>query len=433
MDNSISPKTKIANKALKLRLYPSTEQYQYFLKCFGCERFVYNYYLNEKNEFYNVNIKPLGNDKKARSVVWKCFEETPLKELKTKYPWLKEADSQGIANAYMNLKGAYQKFYSGLAKLPKFHSKKSKNSFKNSMMKQNCLDWNEHTVEVPKIGKISFRNRDVPKWYKNKMKVCSLTFSKTCSNNIYVSILFEVRIEAVKKHFNSENQAIGLDFDCDDMYINSNGKSALKDFGFKKQKQEHLKTLSHLQRQYARKIKGSKNKEKARIKLALYEEHIANCRKDWIEKETKRLTDSYQLIGLENLSIQGMMKGSKNAKNYQDISWSSFMSKLQQKAEYKNCQVIKIDKFFASSQICSCCGYKNPIVQKKHLERWTCPNCGKEHQRDENASINIKNEAIRVLREAEESEEKSSTKKLKMSKDTHSVLPIESLANLALA
>lgn len=104
------------------------------------------------------------------------------------------------------------------------------------------------------------------------------------------------------------------------MYIDSNGKSALKDFGFKKQKQEHLKELSHLQRQYARKVKGSKNKEKARIKLAKFEEYIANCRKDWIEKETKRLTDNYQLIGLENLSIQGMMKGSKNAKNYQDIS-----------------------------------------------------------------------------------------------------------------
>lgn len=433
MSNSISPKTKIVNKALKLRLYPNQEQYQYFLKNFGCERFVYNFYLNEKNEFYNINIKPLGNDKKARNAIWKCFEETPLKVLKEKNPWLKEADSQGIANAYMNLRGAYQKFYSGLAKLPKFHSRKSKNSYKNSMMKQNCLNWNNHAIEVPKIGKVEFRNRQVPKWYKNRSKVCSLTFSKNASGNIYVSMLFEVRVLEVEKKFNDENQAIGLDFDCDDMYIDSNGKSALKDFGFKKQKQEHLKELSHLQRQYARKIKGSKNREKVRIKLAKFEEHIANCRKDWIEKETKRLTDKYQLIGLENLSIQGMMKGSKNAKNYQDISWSSFVSKLEQKAQDKNCQVVKIDKFFASSQICSCCGFKNPIVQKKHLERWICPNCGKEHQRDENAAKNIAAESIRVLREAQESEEKSFSKTKKMSNDTHSVLSVEKLANLALA
>ena len=352
----------ISNKALKLKLNPNPSQYSFFLKFFGCERFVYNFYLNEKNQFYEKEIKPLGNDKKARNVVWKTFEETPLADLKKQYPFLKEADSQGIANAYMNLRVAYQKFYSGFAKLPKFHSRKTKNSYKNSMMKQNCLNWNEHTLEVPKIGKVSFYNSKAPKWYKNRNKVCSLTFSKTPANDIYVSILFEVRVNPQKKEFNDENQAIGLDFDCDDMYIDSNGKSALKDSGFKKQKQLHLQKLSHLQRQFVRKCKKSKNQEKARIKLARFEEHIANCRKDWIEKETLRLVNSYQLIGVENLSIQGMMKGSRNAKNYQDIAWSTFVSKLEQKSQFINCQVIKVNKLFASSQICSCCGFKNPDV-----------------------------------------------------------------------
>ena len=423
----------ISNKALKLKLNPNSSQYSLFLKFFGCERFVYNFYLNEKNQFYEKEIKPLGSDKKARNAVWKTFEETPLSDLKKQYPFLKEADSQGIANAYMNLRTAYQKFYSGLAKLPKFHSRKSKNSYKNSMMKQNCLNWNEHYIEVPKIGKVSFYNSKVPKWYKNKNKVCSLTFSKTPTNDIYVSILFEVRVELQKKHFDSENQAIGLDFDCDDMYINSDGKSALKDFGFKKQKQLHLQKLSHLQRQLLQKCKNSKNWEKARIKLARFEEYIANCRKDWIEKETLRLVNSYQLIGVENLSIQGMMKGSRNAKNYQDISWSTFVSKLEQKSQFRNCQIVKVDKFFASSQICSCCGFKNPDVQKLHLQNWKCPHCGQEHQRDENAAVNIKTEAIRVLREAEENQEKTCSKKNKLSKDTDSVLSVEELANLALS
>ena len=216
------------------------------------------------------------------------------------------------------------------------------------------------------------------------------------------------------------------------MYIDSNGKSALKDFGFKKQKQLNSKKLSHLQRQFLRKVKNSKNKEKARIKLAKFEEHIANCRKDWIEKETNRLVNNYQVIGIENLSIQGMMKGSRNAKNYQDISWSTFVSKLEQKSQHKNCQIVKIDKFFASIQLCNCCGFKNPDVQKFHLQRWTCPQCGTEHQRDENAALNIKAEAIRVLREPEERKEKSSSKK-KMSKDTSSVLSVSELANLALS
>lgn len=179
-------------------------------------------------------------------------------------------------------------------------------------------------------------------------------------------------------------------------------------------------------------MKSSKNKEKARIKLAKFEEHIANCRKDWIEKETNRLVQNYQVIGIENLSIQGMMKGSRNAKNYQDISWSTFVSKLEQKSQHKNCQIVKIDKFFASSQLCNCCGFKNPDVQKFHLQRWTCPQCGNEHQRDENAARNIHDEAIRVLREPEERKEKTTSKKKSLSKDTSSVLSVSELANLAL-
>lgn len=352
--------------------------------------------------------------------------------MKKKYSFLKEADSQGVANAYMNLRTAYQKFYSGLAKLPKFHSKKSKNSYKNSMMKQNCLNWNKHFIEVPKIGKVQFYQNKAPKRYKNRTKICSLTFSKTSANDIYVSILFEVKVKSQKKEFNDENQAIGLDFDCNDMYIDSNGKSALKDFEFTKFKQLNAKKLSKLQRQFLRKVKNSKNKEKARIKLAKFEEYIANCRKDWIEKETNRLVNNYQLIGVENLSIQGMMKGSRNAKNYQDIAWSTFISKLEQKAQFKNCQLIKVNKFFASSQLCNCCGFKNQDVQKFHLQNWTCPECKTEHQRDENAALNIRDEAIRVLREPEERKEKSSSKK-KMSKDTSSVLSVEELANLALS
>lgn len=246
--------------------------------------------------------------------------------------------------------------------------------------------------------------------------------------------MFEVNLDfkqKVKVKDLDENQVIGLDFDCDDMYIDSNEKSAKADYGFKKQKQEHLSQLSHLQRQYARKIKNSKNKEKIRIKIASLEEHIANCRLDWIEKESLRLTKENQLIGIEDLSIQGMMKGSRNAKNYQDISWSTFVSKLKWKGERYGCHIIKVNKFFASSQTCSCCGFKNPEVKKFHLENWICPECGQIHQRDKNAAVNIKTEAIKVLREAEESQEKASEKKL--SKDTGSVLSTSLLANLALA
>ena len=423
----IMPTDNIRNISLKLRLYPTQEQKTYFNKCFGSTRFVYNYYLAERSQFYNDKIKGI-EDKNKRNEIYKTFQETPLKDLKLQYPWLKEVDSQGICNAYMNLRNAYQNFYSGKSKLPRFHSRRFINSYKDSQMKQNCLNWSNHTIEIPKIKNVRFRNSRAPNWYKNRTKICSIIISKTPQEKYYVSILFEVKVKSQEKHFDNENQAIGLDFDCDDMYIDSNGQSALKDFGFKKQKQLHHKQLHHLQIQLARKHKGSKNYEKARIKLTRMEEHIANCRRDWIEKETKRLTDNYQLIGVENLSIQSMMKGSRNAKNYVDISWSKFINRLEQKSIDKNCQVIKINKFFASSQTCSCCGYKNKDVATKHLEVWKCPECGQIHQRDYNAAINIKNEAIRVLREPEESSEKSN----RMSKDQNSLSSISELANLAL-
>ena len=436
MSNNLVENVKSQNLALKLKLSPTQEQKSFLDKSFGCARFIYNFYLNEKNQFYEKEIKPLGNDKKAKNAVWKTFEETPLKDLKIKYPWLKEANQQGICNAYMNLKGAYQKFYKGLSELPKFHSKKNKNSFKDSMMKENFFNWNEKTVDLPKIGKIKFQHRNLPTWYKNRIKVCSYTCSRKPNGKYYINILFEVSLsfkQKLKSTEIDENQIIGLDFDCDDMYIDSNEKSALKDFGFKKQKQAHLSKLSHLQRQYARTIKGSKNREKLRIKLTSLEEHIANARLNWIEKETLRLTKENQLIGLEDLSIQGMMKGSKNAKNYQDIAWSTFVNKLQWKGEKNGCHVIKIDRFFPSSQTCSCCGFKNKEVRIKHLEKWTCPKCGKEHQRDENAAINIVVKSYKVLREAEENQEKTCSKKNKLSKDTGSVLSVEELANLALS
>lgn len=464
MSNTISYRS--ANLTLKLKLNPSQEQKSYFDKTFGCVRFIYNYLLNSRNQFYENSIVPIRKSfdyyekvqkleelqkdpkenkseiknlkteleaiKKITNSEYKNYNEPKVSELTKQFPFLKEANGQGKANAVMNLRTAYSNFFSGKSEKPKFHSKKQKNSFKDSMMKQDFLDWNSKIVDLPKIGKVKFTHRNLPKWFKNRTKACSYTCSKTPDGKYYIAILFKVKLEFKEKakiQDLDENQVIGLDFDCDDMYIDSNGKSAKADFGFKKQKQEHLKQLSHLQRQYARKIKNSKNKEKLRIKIASLEEHIANARLDWIEKESLRLCKENQLIGIEDLSIKGMMKGSRNAKNYQDISWSTFVSKLQWKGERYGCHIVKVNKYFASSQTCSCCGFKNPDVQKFHLEKWTCPSCGQVHQRDFNAAKNIRSEVIKVLREAEESEEKSE----RMSKDTHSVLSTEMLANLALA
>ena len=241
----------------------------------------------------------------------------------------------------------------------------------------------------------------------------TVTISRTPSGNYYASVLFTVKNENYKTV--NRKDSIGLDFDCNDGYIDSDGKSALKDYGFVKQKHgiywdsdtetlkrnKTKKKLKRLQRWENRKMRtksedsprkvNSKNREKARIKLAKFEEHIANSRRDWIEKETLRLVKSYDKVVVEDLNYKAMMGNSKNAKNYEDISWGTFVNRLQQKGETYNCNVIKADRFFPSSQICHVCGFKNIEVKEKRLDDWVCPNCGASHQRDVNASINLKN------------------------------------------
>ena len=408
---------------LKLKLKPTLEQSVNLNKHFGCRRFVYNYYLNEKLNFYETRVKGV-EDKEERKRVWKEFKETPLSELKKMYTWLSESNAQSLCCSKIDLQTAFNRFYNGVSEIPKFKCKKSKNSFKDCMPRKNFIDVNNRLINLPKIfGKIQYLNKDLPKWYykyKNK-EIKSYTCSKTPSGQYYISILFEVNnfITPNKPKLKdiNENQMIGLDFDCDDMYVDSNGNSA-KLYGFIKQKQKNLKKLSHLQRQLERCKKGSNNREKRRYKLAKLNQHIANARLDWIEKETLRLVKQYKLIGIEDLNIKGMMKSSRNAKNYEDISWYTFISKLLWKAELYGCHTIKVNRFYPSSQTCSNCGYKNKDVSERHLENWTCPNCKTIHNRDLNAAKNILFESQKVLWEAEESVEKSVKH---LSKDQHSV------------
>ncbi|MCI6258808.1 MAG: transposase, partial [Spirochaetia bacterium] len=213
----------------------------------------------------------------------------------------------------------------------------------------------------------------------------------------YAVLLFEREYHhKAKSYEGGENQAIGLDFSPADFYIDSDGSSG-KDFGYVAHKQANLKKLTKLQRRMMRKQLGSNNREKARVKVTRMEHYISECRNDWIEKETKRLVSNYQVIGIEDLNIRGMMKFSRNAKNYGDASWGNFVNKLLWKSSLNenNCQVVKADRFFASSQICHYCGFKNSITKNLSVRSWTCPECGAEHIRDVNAAINLKMNAIK--------------------------------------
>lgn len=433
MSNKLVCSAETQHRALKLRIYPSQEQKVLIEKTFGCVRQIYNNRLFERNQFYENVIK--SSNPEDHKALWKTAHFSTEKEMKQKFPYLSEVSAQALCSATMFAEQAYKNFFSSLKGTragstvgkPKFKSKKSHDfSYRECVPPKNALIWNERKIKVPKLGEVKFRHSGNKKgkldfFLRGEVKLKSITIRKNPANEYYAVLLFEREYCHKKKVYEGcENQAIGLDFSPADFYINSDGSSG-KDFGYVAQKQANLKKLTKLQRQLMRKQIGSNNREKARVKVARMEHYIAECRNNWIEKETKRLVSTYQVIGIEDLNLKGMMKFSRNAKNYGDASWETFVNKLLWKSSLNenNCQVVKADRFFASSQICHCCGFRNPITKNLNIRFWICPECGAEHVRDINAAINLKMNAIKNVGQGVS--------------EFRSVEGVEDLASLALA
>lgn len=390
--------------SLKVRIYPTQEQAVLINKTLGCCRQVYNTILALRLDFYDRNIRGKDLTKQQKIELYKSYKAPTEKELRQQFEYMKEVSSVALQQSRRDQEGAFFKFFKGLTKFPKFHSKKQKSSYRELRCK---FIWPERKIVLPKVGKIKFKNRKLPKWLNANDNVCNITISKKPSGQYYASILFEVEEKPKSK---SENQAVGLDFSPVNLYVSSNGLTG-KDFGYIQQKQAHLKNLRRLERRLARKQKGSSNREKARIKVARIEQHIANSRKDWIEKETLRLVRKYNVIGIEDLTIRGLLRASKNAKNYVDSSWGMFTRRLEEKSKRYDCSVVRADRFFASSKLCHVCGYKKSDLTLS-MRHWLCPVCHTEHNRDLNAAINLKNNAIKILREAEKFRSAEGVKRL---------------------
>ena len=389
------------HKALKVRLYPSEEQKVTLNKTFGCCRVVYNERLSEHINYYNTYKDNLDRPK---------FKGTLPKELREKkYPWLNEDTiAEALIQSQRNCEQAYSNFFKSLKKqrkgrkvgYPKFKSKKShKDSFTLCMIrKEGLVDFNTRTIFIPKLKDTRFRiaNSSLKsKWIEWFLEATplSMTISRNACGEYYCSILFE-REQDLEQNIKLSN-SVGLDFSPSSLYVDNNNNTAPN---YKPYKQINKKKLTKLQRNLARKQKDSNNREKARVKLARFEKHIADSRRDYIEKETLRLVRTYDVIGIEDLNLQGMMKFSHNAKNYVDTSWYTFTQKLIWKSQFNDCIVIKSDRFYPSSKTCNHCGYVNRSLTLKD-RKWTCPNCGSEIIRDANAGKNLRDNAINILTE----------------------------------
>ena len=408
MSNQLVENSTIHHKSLRLRIYPNQEQVIILNKTFGSCRKLYNEHLQEKNEFYIDNILPIKNRATPSEIqkVYKTFKPKTEKEWKVIYPYMKDVSSSALQQSRMDCDNAFVNFFKskngsrkGKSGFPKFKSKKcNRQSYREPNINNNCkIFFEQRFVKIPKVGKVIFKDRAFPKWWIQVEKLCSMTISKSCSGNYYVSILFETSPYVYEVE--NRKEAIGLDFSPVKMYVSSENQTG-KDFGYIAQKQAYSKKLRKLQRRLARKqfLKdpnspkklSSKNREKSRIKLARLEEHIANSRKDWIEKESLRLVRSYEKIVIEDLNLKGISAFLRNAKNMNDTSWAAFVSRLEAKGKDYSCKVVKTDRWFPSSQLCHACGFQYKGLTLK-MREWTCPKCGTNHIRDLNAAINLKN------------------------------------------
>ena len=390
----------IRYKSLRIRIYPNKSQEVIINKTFGCCRLIYNLHLEEKLKFYKDNNLKNIKDKNERIKILKTFKPKEITEWKDKFNFLNNVSSQALASSKLFCDTAFNNFFSKRTRFPKFKSKKNNyQSYRECMIRPNAINFENQKIKIPKLKLVKFRNKSKPKWFNQVQALKSITVEKTPSGKYFAVCLFEV--EPIIYPTQNRKDSIGLDFSPELLYVDSDGNTG-KDFGYVSQKQKNIKTVRKYQRQLARKTKGSNNYRKARIKLARVEEYIANCRRDFIEKETLRLVHSYDKIVVEDLNLIGISKFLRNAKNMNDTAWGTFITRLENKGQDYNSNVIKANRFFPSSQLCSNCGYQYHEL-KLSERKWICPKCGTNHIRDINAAINLKNYIFYVPQELRES------------------------------
>ena len=376
---------KIINKAYKLRIYPSKEQAELIDKTIGSSRFVYNYFLNERIKKYKESKESID--------FYSCSRILTQMKKDSNYIWLKECDKWALQTSLKDLDSAYSNFFRELKKgnsnqgFPKFKSKhKSRLSYRTTFTNNN-IEIKDNKIKLPKLKWIRFRdNRDT----SNILKIFNVTISKTKTNKYYVSVC----VEEFTQEKETTGIMIGIDLGLKE-YLTTSDNEIIRNPRWLIQSEEKLKKLQH---SHSRKKKGSNNREKTRLKLAKLYEKVSNQRRYFQNVLSTRLINENQVIVLEHLKSSNMVKNHKLAKSISDVSWYEFTRQLEYKGMWNGRDVIKIDQFFPSSQLCSNCGEINKQTKDLNYRTYECGKCGLVIDRDYNASLNILNEGLKILK-----------------------------------
>ena len=373
----------IKHKAYKFRIYPNKQQTILINKTIGSSRFVFNHFLHLWNESYSKTKKGLSYNT--------CATMLPSMKKSETYAWLKEVDSIALQSSIKNLEDSFNRFFKKQSKAPRFKSKKNPVQSYTTKNGSNNIQIEGNKVKLPKLKWVKFANsREV------KGRILNATISKRPSGKYFVSLLVEETIKELPK----TESSVGIDLGIKDFAILDNGTIYNNNkFTYKMEQKLKREQRKLSRKQLQAKKKGinlfeAKNYQKQKIKVARLHEKVMNQREDFLNKVSTEIIKNHDIICIEDLNVKGMLRNHKLSKSISDVSWSSFVTKLQYKADWYGKEIIKIDKWYSSSQICSSCG-TNSGKKTLDIRTWTCK-CGVKHDRDINASKNIKNEGLRI-------------------------------------